>query len=104
MNFGFIRQEAGLDMLVWWLHSVLAGHGYCEGEGDMVIDFLQNEETIARKHNNLCIKTEQGPNKNISTRKVGFAPSLVSRRIFLLNFLFHWEIWNESVENGICLG
>ena len=36
----------------------------------LVIDFLQNEETIARKHNNLCIKTEQGPNKNISTRKV----------------------------------
>ena len=70
MNFGFIRQEAGLDMLVWWPHSALAGHGYCEGEGDMVIDFLQNEETIARKHNNLCIKTEQGPNKNISTRKV----------------------------------
>ena len=66
MNFGFIRQQAGLDMLVWGCTR----HSPVTGEGDMVIDFLQNEETIARKHNNLCIKTEHGPNKNISTRKV----------------------------------
>ena len=44
--------------------------GIVRVRGDMVIDFLQNEETIARKHNNLCIKTEHGPNKNISARKV----------------------------------